>query len=64
MRIFSLAAIAIVACAHQSANPPEPAAAATAELGISFPMNMCTTSIQWLNKSVMAPPPKFQNQRQ
>src|SRR5882724_13606766 len=32
MRIFSLAAIAIVACAHQSANPPEPAAAATAEL--------------------------------
>src|SRR6267378_2661972 len=32
MRIFSLAAIAIVACAHQSVNPPEPAAAATAEL--------------------------------
>ena len=32
MRIFSLAAFAIVACAHQSANPPEPAASATAEL--------------------------------
>src|SRR6266851_270526 len=31
MRIFSLAAIAIVACAHQSANVPEPAAAATTE---------------------------------
>src|SRR3989441_8334644 len=31
MRIFSLAAIALVACAHQSANVPEPAAAATPE---------------------------------
>src|ERR1700730_11090056 len=37
MRIFSLAAIAIVACAHQSANPPEPAAAATAELAAVAP---------------------------
>ena len=27
-------------------------------------MAQCTTSIQWLNKSVMAPPPKFQYQRQ
>ena len=27
-------------------------------------MAQCTTSIQWVNKSVMAPPPKFQNQRQ
>jgi reactive intermediate/imine deaminase len=31
MRIFSLAAVALVACAHQSANVPEPAAAATPE---------------------------------
>ena len=29
MRIFSLAAIAVVACAHQNANVPEPAAAAS-----------------------------------
>jgi 2-iminobutanoate/2-iminopropanoate deaminase len=31
MRIFCLAAIAMVACAHQSANVPEPAAAANPE---------------------------------
>jgi len=38
MRMFSLAAaIAIVACAHQSANVPEPAAAATPDPSAATP---------------------------
>src|SRR5438270_911437 len=57
MRIFSLlAAVAIVACAHQSANVPEPVAAATPEPAPAAPAETAAAATAEVAPAAAVPP--------